>query len=146
MKNSGFIVLGVMLFAACTGKREQMLCKTWQVSEVEFYNVEQAIVLSDTIQGNQIEVAKSNLRELLMKNIYSFSTDGTYKTGNAVAESNGEWNLKSDMLVFIAENEEGKKRKEVPVEKLTDDSLILAMGNDQTSLKVRLILTPVIVD
>ncbi|MFN5920088.1 MAG: hypothetical protein ACK45I_02185, partial [Bacteroidota bacterium] len=134
-----------MIFA-CSNKREQMLCKTWQVSDVQFYNVEQAIVLSDTLQGDQIEVAKGNLRDMLMKNIYAFDEDGTFKTGNAVAEAEGEWKLKNDALLFVVVNEEGKKKKEVPVEKLTDDSLILAMGNDQTSLKVRLILTPVITD
>lgn len=123
-----------------------MLCKTWQVSDVQFYNVEQAIVLSDTLQGDQIEVAKVNLRDMLMKNIYAFHEDGTFKTGNAIAEAGGDWKLKNDALVFMIENEEGTKKKEIPVEKLTDDSLILAMGNDQTSLKVRLILTPVIVD
>lgn len=123
-----------------------MLCKTWQVSDVQFYNVEQAIVLSDTLQGDQIEVAKVNLRDMLMKNIYAFNEDGTFKTGNAIAEAGGEWKLKNDALVFMVDNEEGTKKKEIPVEKLTEDSLILAMGNDQTSLKVRLILTPVIVD
>jgi hypothetical protein len=123
-----------------------MLCKTWQVSDVQFYNVEKAIVLSDTLQGDQIEVAKVNLREMLMKNIYAFPEDGTFKTGNAIAEAGGKWKLRNDALVFMIDNEEGTKKKEIPVEKLTDDSLILAMGNDQTSLKVRLILTPVIVD
>lgn len=146
MKNLFYINLVLIsLLYACNSKQEQLLCKTWQVSDVQFLEEEKALVQSDTLQGNQLEVSKRNIREILLKNIYQFNDDGTFITGNAVAESEGKWELSNKAIRFTIGTGEKKKDKKIPLEKLTEDSLIFTMEKDQTTLPVRLILTPITV-
>jgi hypothetical protein len=128
-----------LFLLSCNNKEKNMLCKTWQVSDVQFLNEKETLVQSDTMQGNQQEVAKTILKELLMKNIYEFKADGSYMTGNAAANAEGQWELKGDAIRFIGK--EGKE-KLVPIAKLQNDTLILLMQKDQTSLNVKLIMTP----
>ncbi|MFA6261241.1 MAG: hypothetical protein WC760_07235 [Bacteroidia bacterium] len=135
-----FILLSL---ASCSNKRLDMLCQTWQVSDVQFINEKEAIMQTDTMKGNQIEVAKFQLRDILMKLIYEFKPDGSYLTGNPSASTEGNYELKKHAITFISKQGEEVKEKSFEIEKLTKDSLILLMQNDQTSLKVKLILTPV---
>lgn len=140
-----FLLLSALfLITACSNKKREMLCKTWQVSDVQFMNEKEATVISDTMKGNQIEVAKFQLREILMKNIYQFKDDGTYITGNESANAEGNWDLDGDAIRFTAKKDGETKEKRVKIEKFERDTLILLMQNDQTSLKVKLMLTPLI--
>lgn len=119
-----------------------MLCKTWVVSDVRFTNIEDALVHTDTIQGNELETRKLIIREMLMKNVYAFHDDGTYKTGNAVASAEGKWKLSGNAIKFISDNKE-LKPKLVDIEYLGEDSLVLNMEKDKTSLAVVLLLVPI---
>jgi hypothetical protein len=143
-KTSGYILILLALigFAACNGKREKMLCKRWQVSDVLFINESEAIVQSDTMQGNMQVQTELMLRDVMMKNIYEFKEDGTYMTGNAAASATGEWAFSGNNIRFISENSEGQKEKIVPIEKLQDDTLIVVLKQDQTTIQMKLILTP----
>jgi hypothetical protein len=40
------------------------------------------------------------------------------------------------------DDKEGKKEKIVPIEKLQDDTLIVLLKQDQTTIQMKLILTP----
>jgi hypothetical protein len=131
-----------MLWLSCTGKKEQMLCKTWIVSDVRFTNIEQALVHTDTIKGNELETRMLMIREMLMKNVYAFRDDGTYRTGNAVASADGKWKLSGNAIKFISDNKDIKP-KLVDIEYLGEDSLLLNMDKDKTSLSVVLLLVPI---
>ena len=119
-----------------------MLCKRWQVYDVVFMNEKEATVQSDTMQGNMQKVTENILKDILMKNIYEFNTDGTYKTGNAAASATGKWELNGNSIKFILDSDKEKKEKEIPFEKLENDTLIMLMKNDQTSFQMKLILIP----
>lgn len=136
------IILLILLLAGCSGKKEEQLCKTWQVSDVVFLNESQSLVQSDTMQGNMQQVTKEVLSNVLKKNIYEFKNDGTYLTGNAMANSEGKWELEGKSIRFITEKEGKRTDKMIPIEKLQDDTLILILENDQSSLQMKLILTP----
>jgi hypothetical protein len=120
-----------------------MLCKRWQVSDVLFINEKEAIVQSDTMQGNLQQRAEIILKDVMMKNIYEFRSDGTYLTGNAAANAEGKWELSGNNIKFISDNGKEKKEKIVPIEKLQDDSLVLLLKQDQTTIQLKLILTPI---
>ncbi len=136
------IILLILLIAGCSGKKEEQLCKTWQVSDVVFLNESQSLVQSDTMQGNMQQVTKEVLSNVLKKNIYEFKDDGTYLTGNAMANAEGKWELEGKSIRFITEKEGKRTDKMIPIEKLQDDTLILILENDQSSLQMKLILTP----
>lgn len=143
-KNQPFVAaLFIMaLIAACNGKSEKQLCKTWQVADVIFLNESQSLVQSDTMQGNMQQVTKEVLSNVLKKNIYEFKDDGTYLTGNAMANAEGKWELEGKSIRFITEKEGKRTDKMIPIEKLQDDTLILILENDQSSMQMKLILTP----
>lgn len=128
---------------ACNGKKEKMLCKRWQMYDVVFLNEKEATVQSDTMQGNMQKVTETILKDILMKNIYEFHEDGTYKTGNAAATSTGKWEFSGDAIKFIADNDKEEKEKIIPFEKLENDSLIMLMKNDQTSFQMKLVMIPI---
>ncbi len=136
------IILLILLMAGCSGKKEEQLCKTWQVADVVFLNESQSLVQSDTMQGNMQQVTKEVLSNVLKKNIYEFKDDGTYLTGNAMANAEGKWELEGKSIRFITEKEGKRTDKMIPIEKLQDDTLILILENDQSSLQMKLILTP----
>jgi hypothetical protein len=140
-----FLVL-LTLLCGCKDEREQKLCKVWQMQDVIFLNEQEATVQSDTMQGNMQKVTKAILRDVLMKNIYQFNADGTYKTGNAAASSTGKWELEGQAIRFISDvpqtAESLHPEKVIPLEKLEDDSLILLMTNDQTSFQMKLVMVP----
>jgi hypothetical protein len=143
MKQIFFIVFAVtVVFTSCQSKKEKMLCRRWQMSDVVFLNEKEALVQSDTMQGNMQQVTESILKDILMKNIYEFNADGTYKTGNAAAASSGKWELLNNSIMFISDDDKEKKEKIVPYEKLEEDSLILVMKNDQSSFKMKLVMVP----
>lgn len=142
MRRNTLVLLMTLMWLGCTNKKEQMLCKTWIVSDVRFTNVEQATVHTDTIKGNELETRKLMIREMLMKNIYSFNDDGTYKTGNAVASAEGKWKLSGSAIKFISDNQDVSP-KLISIEHLSEDSLLLNMENDKTSLAVSLLLLPI---
>jgi hypothetical protein len=127
---------------SCSNEQEKMLCKAWQVSDVVFVNESQSLVQSDTLQGNMQEVTKTLITDVLKKNIHVFNDDGTYLTGNAVAKTEGKWELEGKSIRFITEKEGKKTDKIIPIEKLLKDTLILLMKNDQSSMQMKLILTP----
>lgn len=135
-------LLALTGLAACNSKKEKMLCKRWQVSDVQFINESEAIVQSDTMQGDIQAQTEVVLRDVMMKNIYEFKDDGTYMTGNAAASAGGEWALSGNNIRFISKDTEGEKTKTVPIEKLQDDTLIVVLKQDQTTLQMKLILTP----
>lgn len=138
---SGLIFI-ILLCLGCNKNRVEQLCSHhWQVSDVQFINEEESMVLSDTMRGNQLEVAKFQLRDILMKNVYAFHTDGTYRTGNPSAGAEGKYKLEKKAILFINDSGSGAREKRVDIERFTSDSLILLMQNDQTSLKIKLVLT-----
>jgi len=132
----------MIVLMSCNGKQKKMLCKRWQVYDVVFMNEKEATVQSDTMQGNMHKVTESILKDILMKNIYEFNADGTYKTGNAAASSTGRWKLNNRSIEFTLDTDKDQKGKDIPFEKLEDDTLIMLMKNDQTSFQLKLILTP----
>jgi hypothetical protein len=64
-------------------------------------------------------------------------------TGNAAASSGGEWAFSGNNIRFIIDNKEDKKEKMVPIEKLQEDTLIVLLKQDQTTIQMKLILTPI---
>lgn len=133
----------LLILGACNNAKEKMLCKRWQVSDVIFINEKETAVQSDTMQGNLQQRTEIILRDVMMKNIYEFKDDGTYLTGNAAANAEGEWELAGNNIRFISQKGDEQKEKIVPVEKLQDDSLVLLLKQDQTTLQMKLILTPI---
>lgn len=133
------------MLISCGNAKREMLCRTWQVSDVQFINEKESTVITDTMKGNEIEVAKFQLRDILMKNIYQFKEDGSYITGNQSANSEGNWEMEKNAIRFISGTGKEQKEKIVLIEKFERDTLILLMQNDQTSLKIKLMLTPVVV-
>lgn len=138
-----FVLLVTIGLASCNNKREKMLCKRWQVSDVLFINEAEAMVQSDTMQGNIQARTELILRDVMMKNIYEFKDDGTYMTGNAAASAKGEWAFSGNNIRFISDNAEGQKTKVVPIEKLQDDTLIVVLNQDQTTIQMKLVMTPI---
>jgi hypothetical protein len=139
-----YIVVSMLLMAlmGCSNEREKMLCRRWQVSNVIFLNEKEATRQSDTMQGNMQQVTENILRDILMKNIYEFHDDGTYMTGNSASTSTGKWELHGKSIRFISDSDKEKKEKNIPFEKLEQDSLILLMKNDQTSFQMKLVMVP----
>lgn len=137
-----FVLLVITGLTSCNNKREKMLCKRWQVSDVQFINEAEAMVQSDTMQGNLHTQTELILRDVMMKNIYEFKDDGTYMTGNAAASAKGEWAFSGNNIRFISEDTEGQKTKVVPIEKLQDDTLIVVLEQDQTTIQMKLVMTP----
>jgi hypothetical protein len=130
------------MLASCSSKQEKILCRTWQVSDVRFNHIEKTMVQSDTINGDAQRIRMMLLEDALMLNVYTFNADGTYKTGNAAASSEGKWKLNGNNIAFISVEKAGKEKK-FKIEHLSDDSLILNMRNDQTTESVELLLTPI---
>jgi hypothetical protein len=95
------------------------------------------------MQGDLQARTEMILREVMMKNIYEFRDDGTYMTGNAAANAKGGWAFSGDNIKFISDKVDGAKTKMVPIEKLQDDTLIVLLKQDQTTLEMKLILTPI---
>ena len=139
------ILSAVLLMVSCSNKKREMLCKTWQVSDVQFINEKESTVITDTMRGNQVEVAKFQLRDILMKNMYQFNDDGTYVTGNQSANSEGNWELEKDAIKFSTKKGDEVKEKIVKIDRFERDTLVLLMQNDQTSLQIKLMLTPLII-
>ena len=108
MKNLFLISISLLILASCSSKEKKLLCKRWQVYDVVFMNEKEATVQSDTMQGNMQKVTENILKDILMKNIYEFNTDGTYKTGNASASSTGKWELNGKKIKFILDNDNSK--------------------------------------
>jgi hypothetical protein len=142
MKLTAFGVL--LMLVACSNRKEALLCKQWQVSDVVFINEKEALVQSDTMQGNLQKRTEMLLRDVMMKNIYEFKDDGSYRTGNAAASSQGEWELKGANIRFISHKNGEEKTKDFPIEKLQEDTLIVVLEDDQTSVPMKLILTPIV--
>jgi hypothetical protein len=94
------------------------------------------------MQGDMQQRTELMLKDVMMKNIYEFKDDGTYMTGNAAASSGGEWAFSGNNIRFIMDDKDGKKEKIVPIEKLQDDTLIVLLKQDQTTIQMKLILTP----
>jgi hypothetical protein len=138
-------VFVLMVFLSCKGKKEKALIKRWRVADVTFIDADKATVQSDTMQGNLMLRQQAVLRDVLLKNLYEFKDDGTYITGNAAGTATGKWEISSNAITFISDVE--KKgviaTKKIPFEHLSDDSLVLLLNNDQTSVKLKLLLLPV---
>ncbi len=71
--------------------------------------------------------------------------DGTYITGNAAGTATGKRKLSGDAIIFISDIEKDgvASTKKVPFKHLSDDSLVLLLNNDQTSIKLKLVLLSV---
>ena len=130
------------IMAGCGNEKKTMLSKSWQVSDVQFINAADSTVLGDTLQGNLQASREAILRDVMIKNIYQFKSDGTYRTGNAAASSEGDWELSGNNIRFFLKTQDETKEKLVPIEKLTPDTLIVLLKQDQTTLQMKLILTP----
>lgn len=137
------LVGALFLLASCNNAKEKMLCKRWQVSDVVFINEKEATVQSDTMQGDLQQRTEIILKDVMMKNIYEFKDDGTYLTGNAAANAEGKWELVGNNIRFISAIGKEQKEKVIPFEKLEDDSLVLLLRQDQTTIQMKLILTPI---
>ncbi len=141
MKVMAFLL--ILTVVACSNPKEQLLCKQWQVSDVVFINEKEAMVQSDTMQGNLQKRTEMLLKDVMMKNIYEFKNDGSYRTGNAAASTEGEWELKGNNIRFISHKNGEEKTKDFPIEKLQEDTLIVVLQDDQTTVPMKLILTPI---
>jgi hypothetical protein len=143
-KMNSFRLLGLLLLflLSCSSKKEKMLCRRWQVTDVLFIHDTHKRVETDIKNDSAQLVSQTILRDILMKNIYEFHDDGTYITGNAAANSAGKWKLEGNAIRFILDNEKEQKEKIIPYEKLDQDSLILLMKNDQTSFQLKLVMVP----
>lgn len=119
-----------------------MLCKRWQIIDVQFIHGKNDKHESDIKNDSIRQVGQQILRNILMKNIYEFHSDGTYMTGNQAASSSGKWELEGDNINFILDDDKERKQKKIPYEKLENDSLILFMKNDQTSFQMKLVMVP----
>ncbi len=154
----------ILMLASCSSKQEKILCRTWQVSDVRFNQIEKTLVQSDTIKGDEQRIRMMLIEDALMLNVYTFNADGSYKTGNTAASSEGKWELNGNNISFISKDNNVKekkfrfdylfnivfismendiKEKKFHIEHLSDDSLILNMRNDQTTESVELLLTPI---
>jgi hypothetical protein len=145
MKKIEWVLMLMLLLAiACTDKREKALVRRWRVADVIFLDDKQSVVQSDTMQGNMMQRQRAVMRDVLTKNLYEFKADGTYITGNVAATSTGKWNLQATAIEFISDGKEGneQKTKSIPVQHLSEDSLVLVLNNDQTSVKLKLLLLP----
>lgn len=138
-------VFVLMVFVSCTGQKEKALIKRWRVADVTFIDADKATVQSDTMQGNLMLRQQAVLRDVLLKNLYEFRDDGTYITGNAAGTATGKWEISSNAITFISDvvKEGAVPTKKIPFEHLSDDSLVLLLNNDQTSVKLKLLLLPV---
>ncbi len=138
-------VFVLLVFMACTSKKEKLLIKRWRVADVTFVDAEKAILQSDTMQGNLMLRQQAVLRDVLLKNLYEFNDDGTYITGNAAGTATGKWKISGNAITFISDVEKDgvASTKKVPFQHLSDDSLVLLLNNDQTSIKLKLLLLPV---
>jgi hypothetical protein len=138
-------VFMLFVFMACTNKKEKVLIKRWRVADVTFVDADKATLQSDTMQGNLMLRQQAVLRDVLIKNLYEFNDDGTYITGNAAGTATGKWELSGDAITFISDVEKDgvASTKKIPFQHLSDDSLVLLLNNDQTSIKLKLLLLPV---
>lgn len=138
-----YVFVGLLLLVnmACTNKKEKALVKRWYVGDVVFLDDEKSIVQSDSMQGNMLQRQRAALRDVLMKNLYEFKDDGTYVTGNATGSASGEWELNSTSITFKSDTKD-KPEKNISFEQLSDDSLVLILNKDQTSVKMKLVLLP----
>ena len=138
-------VFMLFVFMACTSKKAKVLIKRWRVADVSFIDAEKATLQSDTMQGNLMLRQQAVLRDVLLKNLYEFNEDGTYITGNVTGTATGKWKLSGDAIIFISDVEKDgvASTKKVPFQHLSDDSLVLLLNNDQTSIKLKLVLLPV---
>lgn len=143
-KNEFAIVMLLLLMLSCTDKREKALLRRWKVADVIFMEDKKAVVQSDTMQGNMILRQQAVMRDVLTKNLYEFKEDGTYITGNAAATSAGRWSLHATAIEFISDNNDNgeTKTKNIPLQHLSEDSMVLVLNNDQTSVKIKLVLIP----
>jgi hypothetical protein len=143
MNKTLIYLTALLLLTACGNKKEKMLCQRWQVMDVVFLNEQESLVQSDTMQGNMQQVTKTMLSEVLRKNIYEFKDDGTYMTGNAQANAEGKWKLSGNTIKFISTKRDKQSEKVVPFEKLTEDTLILRLEHDQSTMKMNLVMIPI---
>ncbi|MBP9187312.1 MAG: hypothetical protein KBE91_12120 [Bacteroidia bacterium] len=138
-------LFALIIITSCNNKNKKALTKRWRVADVTFIDAQKSMVQSDTMQGNMLQRQRAVLRDVLIKNLYEFNADGTYITGNAAGSATGRWELTSNAITFISDEEKegGKSTKNIPFEHLSDDSLVLVLDNDQTSVKLKLLLLPV---
>lgn len=139
-----FLISLAILFGACQSKQEKMLVKRWRVADVVFLDDEQTLAQHDTLQLTMLRRHRAALQDVLLKNLYEFHKDGSYITGNAAASSTGEWELRGNSILFKS-NSSGEVKlanKTIPFDHLSNDSLVLVLNNDQTSVKMKLVLFP----
>lgn len=139
-----FVLPLLMLMISCNSRQEKMLCKRWRVSDVVFLDDENRLAQGDTLQLTMLRRQRIILRDVLTKNLYEFHKDGTYITGNAQATSTGEWDLRDNSIMFRTNSSGDIKssKKIIPFEYLSNDSLVLVLNNDQTTVKMKLVLVP----
>lgn len=139
LRNFQLISITVFLvatFAACSklGK----LQKKWIVTDVEFiFENRESQQTADTLLQ---EITKNVLKKLLLHNVYDFKTDNTCNiSGNNHTTTFSYKLIKMNRFIQFS-NEDSSK--EVEVEALSDDELIIITHNDQSSIKTRLKLKP----
>lgn len=136
-----FVMMLTLLHTSCGNKKEMALIKRWYVGDVIFLDDEKSIVQSDSMQGNMLQRQRAALRDVLMKNLYEFKDDGTYVTGNATGSATGKWELNSNSITFKSDTKD-KPEKSITFEQLSEDSLVLLLNKDQTSVNMKLVLLP----
>jgi hypothetical protein len=145
MKAIYFLILTPLLFIACNSKQEKMLCRRWRVADVIFLEDQARLSQADSLQLTTLMKQRAILKDVLTKNLYEFHRDGSYITGNAAASSTGAWSFRGNSIMFRSNSSGDVKssNKTIPFEHLSNDSLVLVLNNDQTTVKMKLVLLPV---
>lgn len=143
MRGKGIIIIICLALAWSCNNSYNLIINSWKVSKVDFLNEEQSLVQTDTLKGNNIQkLTREILRDILLKNIYQFNSDGTCKITDLTHETKFNYTLKGQRAIVFSNPENGSS-KEIAIEKLTQDELIIITKSDQSSLQTKLTLTPI---
>jgi len=143
MQKLKFIILLTFVagMLSCSDNHKKDLQKKWKVADVAFVNEQEALVQSDTLGGeNMMEHTKEIVRNILLKNIYDFSDGETCVISDGEFKTTFNYELKKGLIRFTSA--EDKTGKLIDVASLSNDTLILVLRNDQSSLQSKLTLIP----
>ncbi|MFN4082641.1 MAG: hypothetical protein ACK4K9_03320 [Bacteroidia bacterium] len=133
LKKFNLLLIFILLWWACSN--QNAIKKKWVVSNVEFiYNSNEK---ADTLMQN---ITEGVLKNLLLNNVYDFSEDKkcTISGNNHSTTFNYKLIKRGSFIEFSNDN----SSKEVEVENLNENELVLITHNDQSSIKTKLILKP----
>jgi len=141
MFNKNIYLLLLLLFLIACGK-EKLLQKNWVVTQVEFINSEKN--KADTLEGKTIQnITKNVLKELLINVQYQFGSDHLCKiTGNNHTTVFNYKLVRGNTFIEFSAVNNSSNKKEIAIEKLSANELVMITENDQSSLKTKLYLKP----